>query len=519
MRRRDFIKYGSVLTAVPLVLNGQALHALGNSMFLQSLTSKRPERKLILVQLNGGNDGLGTFVPLDHYDNLQKARSNIIIPQSNLISFTDTIGLHPHFPRAKTLFDEEKMLLIQNVGYPEPNLSHFRSKDIVTSGSSSDVVLRSGWMGRMLNDVHPDYPEGYPSESDPHPIALTIGSSNSQTCQGYTSNLSAVIKNLNTQYDSPDNPASYPDTPFGDEMKYITNVMKQTEVYLKAVTEAASKADNLSALYPSSDNKLSDQLRIVARLIAGGLKTQVYVVSLGGWDTHSGQVADGAPEDGKHRNLLSTLSDALYAFQDDIKLLGVEDDVIGLVFSEFGRRIKSNASFGTDHGTAWPAMLFGSRINPTVLGSNPVISDQVEKKDNLPMQFDFRSVYASIFKEWFEADDTAIEQVLFDEFETLPILKKDTTKIIKQKVEDEGIRLYPNPVNDIATITFTVQEERVSIQVFSSEGKKLSNLFSRKLAAGKHEFSLDFSRFPAGSYYLAYINGLQRKTIPFLKLK
>jgi len=518
MRRRDFLKYSSVLTTVPLLMNGQALHALGSSMFLQSLTSMRPDRKLILVQLNGGNDGLGTFVPLDHYDNLQKARSNIIIPQSNLLSFTDTIGLHPHFPRAKTLFDEEKLLLIQNVGYPEPNLSHFRSKDIITSGSSSDEVLRSGWMGRMLNDMHPDYPEGYPSESDPHPIALSLGSSSSQTCQGYTGNLSSVIKNLNTQYDSPENPDSYPETPFGDEMKYITNVMKQTEVYLKAITEAASKADNLSALYPESDNKLSDQLRIVARLIAGGLKTQVYVVNLGGWDTHSGQVTDGAPEDGRHRTLLSTLSDALYAFQDDIKLLGVEDDVIGLVFSEFGRRIKSNASFGTDHGTAWPAMLFGSRINPTVLGSNPVIADQVDKKDNLPMLFDFRSVYASIFKEWFEADDTAIEQVLFDKFEILPILKIDTTETIKHRAEDDRIKLYPNPVKNFATISFTVQEEGANIQVFSAEGKKISNLFSHKLTAGEHEFSLDFSHFPAGSYYLAYVNGLHRETIPFLKL-
>jgi len=507
-----------VLTSASLVMNGQALYALGNSMFLQSLTSMRPDRRLVLVQLNGGNDGLGTFVPLDQYDNLQKARSNIIIPQNKLVSFTDTIGIHPYFPHAKTLFDEKKLLLIQNVGYPVPNLSHFRSKDIVTTGSSSDVVLRSGWMGRMLNDLNPDYPEGYPSESNPHPIALTIGSSNSQTCQGYTSNLSAVIKNLNTQYDSPDNPVSYPETPFGEEMKYITKVMKQTEVYLDAIDEAASKADNLSAHYPASDNSLSDQLRIVARLIAGGLQTQVYVVSLGGWDTHSAQVADGAPEDGKHRTLLTKLSDALYAFQDDLKLLGIENDVIGLVFSEFGRRIKSNASFGTDHGTAWPAMLFGSRINPTVLGSNPVISDQVEKKDNLPMQFDFRSVYASIFKEWFEADDTAIEQILFDKFETLPILKNYPAEIIDQRAENEGIKLYPNPVNDFATIEFAVQEERVILQVFSTEGKRISIVFNQTLSPGKHEITLDYSHLPAGSYYLLYTNGLDRKTTHFVKL-
>jgi len=518
MRRRDFIKYSSVLTSVPLVMNGQALHALGSSMFLQSLTSLRPDRKLVLVQLNGGNDGLGTFVPLDHYDNLQKARSNIIIPQSNLLSFTDTIGLHPHFPHAKTLFDEEKLLLIQNIGYPQPNLSHFRSKDIVTTGSSSEEVLRSGWMGRMLNDLHPDYPEGYPSEANHHPIALTIGSSNSQTCQGYTSNLSSVIKNLRTQYSSPDSAVSFPETPFGDEMAYITKVMKQTEVYLGVIGDAADKADNISNRYPESGNSLSDQLKTVARLIAGGLQTQIYVVSLGGWDTHSGQVLDGAPEDGKHRTLLTKLSDALYAFQDDLKLMGIEDDVLGFVFSEFGRRIKSNASFGTDHGTAWPAMLFGSKINPTVLGSNPVIADVVGKKDNLPMQFDFRSVYASIFKEWFEADEIAIEKVLFEEFETLPILKKEPVIGVSQNTINEAVKLYPNPVNDFATVEFISNGELATLQIFSSEGKKLSSLFSRSLSAGKHEITLDFSPLPAGSYYLGYVNGLERKTIPFLKL-
>ena len=517
MKRRDFLKYSSAFASVPLLMNGQSLYALGQDMFLNSLTSMRPDRKLILVQLNGGNDGLGTFVPLDQFDNLQKARSNIIIAQNKLISFTDTIGIHPYFPHAKTLFDEENLLLIQNVGYPEPNLSHFRSKDIVTTGSASDVVLRSGWMGRMLNDQHPDYPEGYPNESSPHPIALTIGSSSSQTCQGYSSNLSAVIKNLDTQYTSPGSSGTFPETAFGDEMRYISNVMKQTEVYLDAIAEAASKANNLSTRYPESDNSLSDQFKSVARLIAGGLQTQVYVVSLGGWDTHSGQTLDGTPEDGKHRTLLSKLSDALYAFQDDLKLLGIEDDVIGLVFSEFGRRIKSNDSFGTDHGTAWPAMLFGSQINPTVLGSNPVIPDQVEKNDNLPMQFDFRSVYASVFKEWFEAEDAAIQQVLFDQFEVLPILKREPVGISSFD-KQRALKIYPNPVQDHVSIEFEVEERQVAMQLFSSSGRKLDNLFTRSMAVGKHQVTLDLSYLPAGSYYLGYINGHYRKSIPFIKL-
>src|SRR5210317_917521 len=150
MKRRDFIKY-STLGSLPFILNGHGIMALGQDLFGSPLYSMRPDRKLVLIQLNGGNDGLNTFIPLDQFVNLQKARPNIIIPENKLLSFSDTIGLHPSMSGIKQMFLEEKFLLIQNVGYPEPNLSHFRSKDIITSGSASDVILNTGWMGRMQN--------------------------------------------------------------------------------------------------------------------------------------------------------------------------------------------------------------------------------------------------------------------------------------------------------------------------------------------------------------------------------
>jgi uncharacterized protein (DUF1501 family) len=515
MRRRDFLKYGTAIAAIPMGLHNQPVFALARNLFLESLTSMRPDRKLVLVQLNGGNDGLNTFIPLDQYDNLAKARSNILIPQNKLISFTDTIGLHPYFNKVKTLFDEKKCLVVQGVGYPLPNLSHFRSKDIITSGSSSDVVLRTGWMGRMLNEVHPEYPAGYPNETYPDPIALTIGSSNSQTCQGYTNNLSAVIKDLHTGYQSPGDPETYPDTPFGKEMEFIAGVMKRTEIYLEGIGEAASRASNLSQLYPSAGNKLSDQLKIVARLIAGGLKTQVYVVSLGGWDTHADQTEEGSPENGRHRTLLSKLSDAIFAFQDDLKLLGIEDDVLGLVFTEFGRRIRSNASLGTDHGTSWPAILFGSRVNPTVLGSNPVIPAQVGKKDNLPMQFDFRDLYASIFGEWFEADETVIQQLFSRQFESLPILKSATGG--SEPIIHPILKLYPNPVSNLVRIVVEVEKGRCILQLYSAGGQQVRTLFDRSLGTGIHEISLDLSFLTNGSYYISLINGIHRQSRPFVK--
>jgi uncharacterized protein (DUF1501 family) len=516
MKRRKFLKYGSALSALPLVLHGQPIFGMARNPLLESLTSKRPDRKLVLVQLNGGNDGLNTFVPMDQYGNLQKARPNIIIPENKLIPFTETLGLHPAAGKIKSLSEEEKCLVIQGVGYPQPNLSHFRSKDIITTGSSAGEVLKTGWMGRMLNSFHPEYPANYPNETYPHPIALTIGSSNSPTCQGYTSNLSAVIKNLNTAFQSPGGSGSYPETPFGKELEYIEGVMKRTEVYLEGIAEVASRANNLSTLYPESGNRLSDQLKIVARLIAGGLNTQVYVVSLGGWDTHAGQTEEGVPEGGKHRDLLSKLSDALYAFQDDLMLLGIEDDVLGMVYTEFGRRIKSNASFGTDHGTAWPAILFGSKVNPTILGSNPLIPAQVEKKDNLAMQFDFRDLYASVYSEWFESEHSLIESVLFGQFESLPILKSTTE--VHQNEPLYPMHIFPNPVSDLMRIEAEVQQGKCILLLYSATGQQIKTVHSSTVNAGQLSLDMNLSFLESGSYFLGLVNGSRRQSTPFVKL-
>ncbi len=515
MKRREFLKYGLTTAAIPMMLNGHGMQVLARGLFSPQLYSMHPERKLVLVQLNGGNDGLNTFIPLDQYSNLFKVRQNIIIPENKLLSFNDQIGLHPSMEGVNELFRAEKLLLAQNVGYPEPNLSHFRSKDIITSGSASDVVLRSGWIGRMLNDIHPDYPDGYPNGAYPHPLGLSIGSMASPTCQGFTNNLSSVINNLDTSFQAPGSPSNIPDTPYGHELEFINGVMEQTEVYLEAITEIASKSKNLSTHYPESGNSLADQLRIVARLIAGGLQTQVYVVSLGGWDTHSGQVEEGVPEGGRHGELLLQLSEALYAFQDDLDLLGVADEVIGMVFSEFGRRIKSNDSFGTDHGTAWPAMLFGSRINPVVLGPNPVIPETVEKDTNLSMGIDYRSLYASIFKAWFETPEEAIESVLEGKFSYLPILKQEATAI--RESQTATLKAYPNPARDKLKVELLVREGSYDLSLMDESGRQIRKILTGQKLSGKHQIVLQLAELSPGQYILLLQSTTTTVTLPVIR--
>jgi hypothetical protein len=368
----------------------------------------------------------------------------------------------------------------------------------------------------MMSELHPGFPDGYPNTSYPHPLALTIGSVSSPTCQGEASNVSSVIRNLTVSYESPPGEEELPDTPHGHEMDFISTVMRSTEVYLDAIQEASARSVNLSRQYPATGNSLANQLKIVARLIAGGLQTQIYIVSLGGFDTHSNQVDEGNPQSGKHARLLEDLSQALFAFQDDITLHGIQDDVMGFVFSEFGRRIKSNASRGTDHGAAWPAILFGSKVYPGVLGDNPVIPGKAGKQDNLPMQFDFRSIYGSILSAWLEADTDVIKTVLFKDFDALQLLRPPDFKVWKDTEPEQGIaKIYPNPMQEKATVAFYSAGGELTLSIYSTDGKLRRILLDRYMDEGKHQLEFHRLGLPSGAYYLTLQSRYHRKTAMF----
>lgn len=279
-------------------------------------------------------------------------------------------------------------------------------------------------------------------------------------------NFGVVLKNLNTSYESQSGETTYPDTPYGYELEYITQVMLSTEKYLEVVSEKAELSNSLSSLWPvEKTNKLADKLKIIARLIAGGLNTPIYVVNLGGFDTHASQVEAGATDTGKHADLLNYVSEAAKAFQDELRIQNKEDDVISLIYSEFGRRVASNKSDDTDHGAAFPMMLFGSQVNPAVFGANPVIPEEVEKKTNVEMDIDFRSVYASILHHWFNVSFDEIKDILFDEFEILPILKSTAkTENESSKNNLKLMPVYPNPIKHSANINFESNAGRISLK-------------------------------------------------------
>jgi len=527
MKRRDFLKKIAPASLLPFAINGQPITAYGKLLGTRAEDFTETDKVLVLVQLNGGNDGLNTLIPLDQYQNLTKARPDVILPENKVLPLNgiDGTGLHPSMSKMKNMYDEGKMRIIQSVGYPNQNYSHFRSTDIWMSGSDSDEILESGWVGRYLSEEWPNYPNGFPNDDMEDPLAIQIGSLVSQVCQGVAVNMGFALSNPTNYYQLLT--GNYPDAPdswAGKELDYLRTVARQTNAYSVKIKEAAENATNLSDLYPEG-NRLADQLKIVAQLIAGGLKTRVYIVSLGGFDTHANQVDPvDSNETGYHAFLLETVSEAINAFQDDIEKLKIDHRVLGMTFSEFGRRIISNASTGTDHGSAAPLFMFGSKVKSGMSGNNPTIPDEVAARDNLEMEFDFRTIYSSILQDWFCLDKTDTDNVLLQDFEKMDIIQDacttSSTDRLRQKQAGEAyITNYPNPFGTETNIKYFSNGDLVNISIMDVHGRLISSIVNDNIPHGTHEIKFDASSLRPGTYYCTYQSGLITQTRSLLKVR
>ncbi|WP_375436268.1 DUF1501 domain-containing protein [uncultured Hymenobacter sp.] len=511
MKRRHFLQTTAAATVLPTLLGGLPIGAYGFSPELFDITggATQTDRVLVLIQLNGGNDGLNMIIPTDQYSALMNARADIAIPQNQVLPLSATTGIHPAMAGVKNLFDDGKIGVVQAVGYPNANFSHFRATDIWTSGSDSNATITSGWAGRYLNGEYADYPTGYPSTANPDPLAISIGSVVSNCVQGPSVNMGMAIASTSSFYQLLSGGVdAAPNTPAGHELTFIRQVISQTQVYTTAIQAAARRATNLSPLYPTAgQNSLADQLKIVAQLVAGGLQTRIYVCNLGGFDTHSAQVpTTGSTTTGTHATLLGRISQALEAFQDDLRRLNVQDRVVGMTFSEFGRRIKANASKGTDHGAAAPLVVFGTSVNPILHGTNPVLPANAGVNDQVAMQFDFRAIYASILKDWFKVSQTTINELLpstNSPFSYVPVIRpavvNGTASAAATNVA--GFSVYPNPVRDRATVEFTGEGGHVQVLLYDALGREAVRVVDRVLPRGPHKIPLDVSRLAAGSYH------------------
>ncbi|MDA9572967.1 DUF1501 domain-containing protein [Flavobacteriaceae bacterium] len=425
MKRRNFIKLTSTASAISLLPSQLTASINIAKSFLDCTISNR---KLVLINLAGGNDGLNTIIPLNYYDIYSNLRPNLKIPNSGINSYinldetldeTQQIGLHPSLTGIKNLYDNDLLRIIQSVGYPSQNKSHFASTDIYSTandGNNWDNGNNSGWIGRFMES----YYAGLMQNS--YPLGVEIGSkSNSLGFHG--ENEHGLSVNINGQDPSGfyslisgmagNPPENIPISDYGHELEYIIQTDALSNMYSEAISNSFNNGQN-AVSYPDTD--ISNQLKTVARLISGGLESKVYMVKLAGFDTHFGQNQGSNDILGDHNDLLTKLSSAVAAFMDDLSAMNLKNDVVGLTYSEFGRKAAENGSLGTDHGEIAPMFVFGAPVKGGVSGFNPDLNEA--SQDNgyqiQTVQYDYRDTLGTLLQDYLGADNLALDATFFN---------------------------------------------------------------------------------------------------------
>ncbi|MEO6314265.1 MAG: DUF1501 domain-containing protein [Chitinophagaceae bacterium] len=498
MKRRNFLKTAPVLT-LPLLIKGFPVEAMNTNPLLQLLgeQSLNNGRVLVLVQLNGGNDGLNTVIPLDKYAELTNARANILLPSNQVLKLNNSVttGLHTSMVEMQEMYNNGLMNIVQGVSYPNPNFSHFRATDIWLTGAASNQYLTTGWLGRTIDQQYPDYPDVSPTD----PLAIQIGSQASSMMQTSQTNAAFTVTDPTSFNDFLNGVVpTMPDTPYGREVTFLRKLQQSTEAYSIVIRNANTSGSNV-ATYPAN-NSLANQLKIVARLIKGGLKTPIYIVNHpNSFDTHAGQVVATDHTTGYHANALGLLSKAIGAFQKDLDGLGIKDRVTGMTFTEFGRRIKSNDNAGTDHGTSIPMFFFGTKLNPALTGTSPELPANATVSDQIPRQFDFRSVYYTVLRDWFQLSDTDLSSVLFTPYPQMSIFNQLALPV-------SLLAFTGNWKNGTVSLQWTTDKE-TSIDSYEIQRSEDGTNFSKKgtvvalNVTSKHEYSYYDNMLQASYYY------------------
>ncbi len=401
--RREFLKQFGAASAISLA--AAPPHFLANAADLAATTTSTDQRVLVLIQLAGGNDGLNSLVPYGD-PAYYKARPGIGIPKNQVLRINDHIGLHPRLTGLKELYDEGNLAIVQGVGYPQTDRSHFRSMDIWQSAQPSNPVPRDGWLGRALEwefDRQPARAEGLSLGTDKLPLAFVSGRvsvpslrrlEDFQLVAGHGPESHQRLKReiLNRVIQSP-----------VQGERELDFLRRTTATALTSADRLKSMANNYKAAVNYPATVLANRLKLIAQMIAAELPARMFFVSLDGFDTH-------AQQEGGHAALLAELAGAILAFQRDLAGHGLADRVLLSTFSEFGRRVAENGSLGTDHGAA--SMLFALSPNKGgVYGTHPSMTD-LEDGD-LKHTSDFRSVYASLLN-WLQIPSEPVLGERFD---------------------------------------------------------------------------------------------------------
>ncbi|MEO9510911.1 MAG: DUF1501 domain-containing protein [Flavobacteriaceae bacterium] len=394
--RRSFIQALGIAGSGSMFLGSNLVSASAPSPLTSAIAAAETDNILILIRLSGGNDGLSTVIPMQQYDSYANARPNIYIPESKVLKLTDDFGVPTYMGSLEPMWGDGQFKAVHGVGYEGQSLSHFTGSDIFantdleTTGFSG---LNTGWMGRHFENIYPDYLINPPEA----PAAIQIGNLSNLVFQGDETNYAFVTNNIDqleeiaetgTFYDIENAP--FDNCMYGDQLRFLRGVANTTYEYAGKIHEAYERGANQVEY---QDNGFARQLALLARLIKGNLGTKVYMISMGGFDTHGNQPL-------AHEQLMTNLSIAINNFYEDVAFTEQDDKVLSMTFSEFGRRIFENGSTGTDHGKAAPTLFFGSGLSGSAfVGEHPSLDDP-NGRGNLEHTMDFRNLYGTVLAEW-----------------------------------------------------------------------------------------------------------------------
>lgn len=432
--RREFLR-STILTSalswtVPTFLANtfSALQADAADRATQIATG-RDSTILVILQMAGGNDGLNTVVPFQN-DFYRKARPRIGIAANEVLKLNNDVGLHPALTGFKELYDAGQLSVIQGVGYPNPNRSHFRSTEIWQTASDANRFEKYGWLGRYFDNacagcdptvavnIGRQMPQAFTAHN---PKGVSVDNpqnyrfiSSEKGMNGEADKMEQSFRELNEQDDANSGATigaigGSAARSSGSPLDFLERTALDAQMSSDQIRAISNRTEN-KAVYPSS--QLGNGLKLVAKLIGGGLPTRIFYVSQGGYDTHTNQA-------GAQERLLRDLGDSVKSFTEDMKVQGNMDRVLLMTFSEFGRRVAENANGGTDHGAAAPMFVIGNKVKAGLLGKYPSLAPADLFQGDLKYTVDFRSVYAGVLENWLK---TSSAPILGRKFQPLPLV-------------------------------------------------------------------------------------------------
>lgn len=435
--RRDFLRStllgGALSWTVPSFVANTftALHAAADGALTQVATGKDGPI-LVLIQLAGGNDGLNAVIPYTS-DFYYQARPTLGVKAGDVLKLNDTLGFNPALAGFKSLYDSGHMAVVNGVGYPNPNRSHFRSTEIWQTASDENRYLTDGWIGRYFDNacagcdptvginIGDRLPQAF-SSHNPTGISLQNPASYRFMGAGLHDDEETAYRSM---YGGAADDAHAPGNEAGGSVSMLSGTVSlnsgqsaldflertsmDAQVSSDKIRDIAGKVKNI-ADYPRGG--LANNLKLVARLIAGGLPTRIFYLSQGGYDTHTNQR-------GAQDARLKELAESVKAFTDDLTAMGEFQRVTMMTFSEFGRRLAENGSRGTDHGAAAPMFIIGSSLKSGLVGAYPSLAPADLQDGDIKYGTDFRSVYATLLQDWLK---TPSDTILGRQFDTLPLI-------------------------------------------------------------------------------------------------